>query len=336
MARTRSQTLQLIAGLALGLGGMGWFVASLQWQDLGRVLLQLDPLWLAAAVVVALLQYVVHAWRWGVLLEALDPRIPARLLWSSTAVLWGFNTVLPLRAGNLARPLLIARDRNLSFTSVLFATVAEYVCDAFGIIVMVLWLVFLLPPGSSAALDDALMVARWVAVGAIAGFVIILLLSTRGANRLVARLVAPLPSEAVRARVLGVFGQLVAGMASVRSPSQLGRALLLTLGVWGGWLVSIVCTLHAFGLDLPLAASLFLEAALTLSMMVPQAPGFLGVFQVVTEEALGLFRVPTASAQGVALVFWTVIFVPITVIGLIEGARSGVSGGPSGDPTEGA
>ena len=326
MARTRSQTLQLIAGLAIGLGGMGWFLGSLDLPELWRVLTRLKPSWLLAAVVVTLAQYGVHAWRWGVLLEALDPAIPKRLLWSSTAILWGFNTVLPLRAGNLARPLLIARDRELPFTSVLFATVAEYVCDAFGIIVMVLWLVFLLPPGTSPALDDALQISRWVAVASIGGFFSILLLSTRGAHRLVQSLTRPIPSARVREGLNETFAQLVAGMASVRSPSQLGRALVLTLGVWGGWLLAIVCTLKAFSLDLPLAASLFLEAVLTLSMMVPQAPGFLGVFQVVTEEALGLFDVASASAQGVALVLWAVIFVPITILGLIEGARSGVSG----------
>jgi uncharacterized membrane protein YbhN (UPF0104 family) len=96
--------------------------------------------------------------------------------------------------------------------------------------------------------------------------------------------------------------------------------------------------------DVPAAGALFIETALTLSMLIPQAPGFLGVFQVVTEEALALWGTPTAQAEGIALVFWSVCFVPITIWGLFEAWRQGLglSGGQaavyaelSGEPMDG-
>ena len=74
---------------------------------------------------------------------------------------------------------------------------------------------------------------------------------------------------------------------------------------------------------------MFIEGALTLAMMVPQAPGFLGMFQVVTEEALALFGAPAAEAKAVAVLFWTVCFVPITILGLYDGWRLGIGIGPS-------
>jgi len=199
---------------------------------------------------------------------------------------------------------------------------------AAGILAMVLWLVWLLPPESATGtLADALVAARWLAFGSVIAFVLIVVMSSRGAHSLVRAALQPIPSKAVRDRLLVLFEQLVEGMASVGHPFRFLQALVLTLAVWGAWLVGLVCTLWAFGLDLPLAAALFLEAALTLSMMVPQAPGFLGVFQVVTEEVLGLWNAPAAQAEGVALVFWTVCFVPITILGLIEGGRHGLRGG---------
>ena len=94
----------------------------------------------------------------------------------------------------------------------------------------------------------------------------------------------------MRGVVLGLFDQLVLGMAAVSHPLRFAQALLLTLVIWGGWLAAIVATFKAFNLEMPLAGALFMESALTLSMLVPQAPGFLGVFQVVTEEALALER----------------------------------------------
>ena len=68
-----------------------------------------------------------------------------------------------------------------------------------------------------------------------------------------------------------------------------------------------------------------MEAALSLAMMVPQAPGFLGMFQVVTEQSLSLWHAPAAQAQAVAMVFWTVCFVPVTILGLVDGARLGLN-----------
>ena len=323
--RTAWEWVQLLGGLGLGLGMLAWFVSSLEWVALGEALSTVHTGWLLAALVVLLGQYAFHAWRWGVLLKHVDPEIGPRLLWSSTAVLWGFNTVMPLRAGNLLRPLVIARARNLAYPTVLFATIAEYVFDAAGILVMIGWLVWLLPPDQATGpVADALNVARSVGIGAVGMFLGILLLSTRQAHSAVTAALRPIPSDWLRDRATVLFEQLVEGMASVSSPLRFVQAFVLTLGVWGCWLGGLVCTLHAFRLDLPLAAALFLEAALTLAMMVPQAPGFLGVFQVVTEEVLNLWNTPAGAAQGVALVFWSLCFVPITIVGLVEGARHGV------------
>lgn len=325
--RTAWEWIQLVGGGALGVGMLVWFLSSIDWSQLATAIAEVRTDWLLAAGALLMLQYGFHAWRWGVLLKHLDPAIGPRLLWSSTAVLWGFNTVMPLRAGNLLRPLVIARARQLPYTTVLFATVAEYVCDAFGILAMVAWLLWLLPADQVAGpLADALDIARYLAAGSFAGFVAIVLLSTRQAHVVVRSLLRPVPSEWLRARILTLFEQLVEGMGSVGNPARFVQGLVLTLGVWGSWLGGMVCTLRAFSLDLPLEAALFLEASLSLTMMIPQAPGFLGVFQVVTEQVLSLWDAPTAQAQGVALVFWALCFVPITIVGLVEGARHGVGG----------
>lgn len=326
--RTR---LQVYGGIAVGLGLLAWFLWSIDFRELGEVLGRVQWRWIAIGVVVMLLHYAMQGFRWKILLHHVDPNLPWRTLWKATTILWGFNTLLPLRAGTLLRPAVVSLERGLPYTTLLFTIVAETVCDVFGIVALVLVMLQLLPESlyQAGPLLRIRSYGTWASVFALALLVMIVLLSTRRARTVVEAMLAPLPSSRVRERMLVVFDQLVEGMAAVGEPGRLFQALLLTGLVWGTWLVAIVSTLKAFALDIPLAGAMFIEAALTLAMMVPQAPGFLGMFQVVTEEALALFGAPAAEAKAVAVVFWTVCFVPITLLGLWDGWRLGIGFGPT-------
>jgi len=318
--------LQLWGGLLLGGALLAWFVSSIDFAELASVIATANGRWLALAAIVMLAHYAVHGWRWRVLLRHVDPRLDWRTLGTATAVLFAFNTLLPLRAGNLLRPAVVAARRNIPYTTLLFTIVAESVCDVFGIVLMVLWLLRMLPEGIADAddLERLRSCGTFGALAALGGLGGIVLLSTRRARAFVFSLLRPFPSQRLKRRVLRGFDQLVQGMAAVGNPLRLVEALAITVLVWGSWLLALVCTLKAFGLNLPLAAALFIETALSLTMMVPQAPGFLGVFQIVTERALALFGAPTTESQAIALVFWTVCFVPITLIGLVAGYRAGL------------
>lgn len=323
----RGRHVQLGLGLVVGLGLLLWFLGGLQWRELSGVLAELSWGWVAVAVVLMLADYALHAWRWGVLVRHLDPDVRFGLLWRATAIGWGFNTLLPFRAGNFLRPAVVAVRRPVGYGTLLFTTIAEYVCDAFGIVLMLLWMLLLLPPS---ILEGGGMLAEvqrwgvWTTLAACGMLFAVVLSSTRQARGVAEFVASFLPGERPRQWVLRVFDQLVAGMAAVGNPLRLLEAMAITVLYWLFWLFAILATLRAFHVDLPLAGALFMEAALTLSMMVPQAPGFLGVFHVVTEEALSLWGTPVAQAQGVALVFWTVAFVPITIWGLVAGWREGL------------
>ncbi|MBW2257981.1 MAG: hypothetical protein JRI25_25730, partial [Deltaproteobacteria bacterium] len=65
-----------------------------------------------------------------------------------------------------------------------------------------------------------------------------------------------------------------------------------------------------------LALGLFIAVALTASISVPQAPGYLGLFQVVMENAAMLWGVPEAVAEAESFVLWFVYVGPITLAGL--------------------
>ena len=57
--------------------------------------------------------------------------------------------------------------------------------------------------------------------------------------------------------------------------------------------------------------------AIALTVALPQAPGFMGVFHVAMEKTMLLWGETSAEAQGFAIVFWAVSFLPVTCVGII-------------------
>src|SRR5688500_14595785 len=140
-------------GLALGLVTLGWFLATVDWRGLIEVMGRVRWRWIGVAALIMLADYAVHAWRWKILLRHVDPGLDWRTLWRATTILWGFNTLLPLRAGNLLRPAVVSSVRGVPYTTLLVTVVAESVCDLFGIAMLVLWMLWLLPTQTAASAE---------------------------------------------------------------------------------------------------------------------------------------------------------------------------------------
>lgn len=319
----------MYGGLALGLGLLASFLYRLDFGAVFAVIGQVHLGWLALACLLTLLHYALQGARWQVLLHHVAPRLDLATVWRATTVLWAFNTIIGLRSGTVLRPAVVTRVRDVPYTTVLFTLVAETVCELFGVVTFVLLSLWVLPGEAvqSGSFAEARNIGMGSAAAALALLAAVIALSSGRARSVVEAWVAPLPSEALRARVLTTFDQLVLGMAAVGDPLRLFLAFAATLLVWASWTAAIHCTLWAFGLDLPLAASLFIQVALAIAMTLPQAPGFLGTFQAVTLQGLALFGAPAAESQAIALVLWAVCFVPITALGVFDAWRLGIGFG---------
>jgi hypothetical protein len=84
--------------------------------------------------------------------------------------------------------------------------------------------------------------------------------------------------------------------------------------------------MEAFGLGLPFSGALFVQLALSVAVALPQAPGFVGMFQVAASEAAAAFGQGSDGAIGAfAIVLWLINVVPVTVVGLAVLWTSGLS-----------
>ena len=319
-------------GCGLSLALSGWFLHSVHWSALGDALAGVEVLAVAGACAMLLGEFVLRAVRWKVLLRPVAPAARIRDLFVATVIGATANTLLPARAGELAKPLVAARKVQVSFGTVLATTVMERVYDIFGLLAVLTTMVLVLPVDVGATPAHQELVANLKLYGAMFGLFaftcmfVFFALASRGpdAHRIFTTITRIAPAPIAR-RFDALFDGFVAGLGNTRDVGGMWQSGALSLAIWFNGVGAIYVLFGAFDLDLPLGAACFTAVAIALTVALPQAPGFFGVFHVAIEKTLDLWSVDPTPAKAFAIVFWGVSFVPVTLIGLLALWREGLT-----------
>ncbi|MCK6507517.1 flippase-like domain-containing protein [Myxococcota bacterium] len=324
------------AGLALGTlvsgGALAWFCWDVDWALLLRELARVDVRWAGLAALVLLGEFGIRALRWQVLLRPLGLQARVGDLFAATVIGAAANILLPLRAGEVAKPLVAARRTGHPVVAVFATAVMERVYDLLGMVSVLVLMVLVLPGGEQALpdserelVDNLKLYGGALGLAASAAMVTFFALATqRVAARRTFALLAGLAPPPLRDRLLGLFDGFVLGLGNSRDPGGLARAGLLSVLLWVNGAASIWCLFQAFDMDLPFGAACFTGVAIALTVALPQAPGFVGVFHVAIEKTLVLWGQPVLPAKGFAIVFWATSFLPVLVVGLVAMWREGL------------
>jgi len=117
---------------------LGLFLWKSNLRDVWRIMLATNLLWLASAFVVNWLALVFRTIRWRVLLGGPNPPGFYPTFFANTTG-YMLSTVLPIRAGDVARPALLARRTNVRFAEALGTVLTERILDLFSILSIFIW-----------------------------------------------------------------------------------------------------------------------------------------------------------------------------------------------------
>lgn len=321
----RHRLQRLIPGLVVSAGFTVWFIARAEWAAVGTALVGIRPLWVLASAAVLFTEFIIRAIRWKVLLRPLAPNARLYRLFVATVIGMSLNVALPFRAGDIARPWLGSRETGSDFAPLVTVAIIERVFDILGLVAILVGMSALLAGGSEDAVIGTFQV--WgAAFGAAAGlgFAAFLWMAfhehrTRAAYTAITTRLGP-----VGARLQGLFDGFTLGLASIRDRRVLAQAAGLSVLHWFNGSVSIFLLFQAFDLHLPFAAACFTTVGLALTVALPQAPGFFGVFHVAIENALRIWGMSPAPAQAFAILLWAVSFVPVGALGAFYWMQEGI------------
>lgn len=327
----------LLAGLAfLALAGL--LVRSIltdpQWRAFnGRVFLQslvsIDKFWLGWALLAIYSTYLIRALRWRVLMGSLKPHASLWNLFSATVI--GFAAIGVFgRAGEMARPYLVARKEGLPVSSQVAVWAIERSFDTLTVLVTA---AFALRTFEAAALRSTPALSRALHLaGAVIAF------GTLGVLFLLVALwhfTEPLIKWAIeRLRFLSPrrFGvaqesllAFVEGSRGMRSFATLAACSFYSLAEWVLVAFCYAAVFNAFSGGLRLSASqVFIFMGCVMAGSMVQIPGVGGGIQVSSLLVLTeIFAIRPEVATSISLLIWVLTFLvvvpPAIALVLYEG-----------------
>ena len=251
-----------------------------------------------------------------------DPhaRVPRDLLYGSGLVANLVILLLPLRLGELTRPLLLARARvpGVGLPEAVAGVASERVVD--GLLVVGLLLAGLayathLGPGFLASSADTLQVGRGMGLLFFAMLVGLVALAATP-PRWLDRLAAAAPGRPVKFAI-----QLAATLRDLARPRSGLPRVAWSLVYWALTVLQSWLVLRACGLGLGLAEAAAVVAVVGLSIQLPGGPAQVGSYQVGGAVAMALF-LPADDLQGPGSSFVAVSY----LLGLLGAAALAVPG----------
>jgi glycosyltransferase 2 family protein len=317
LSGSRSRVLLILTYL-ISLGCLVWSLHDAKLGELKEDLATMNWWWLGVAVLADVSVYCWQAVRWIQVLRPVE-KVPFRQAVSAIYVGLFANEILPFRAGEILRCYLISRWTKLPFSVAISSALIERIFDGIWLCLCLLLTI---------RLAGAHHHIRWlIRSGYILGLVVL-----SGAALLA---LAVFLRQKTRALLSGDGWQrhvrvLIDDLNLIGHSRYLYIAFLQSLPYLLLQVIPIYAAFRAYNFDQTpwfqpsLGVAFALMVILRLGSVVPQAPGNLGLFQLLTREALQrMFHVVPAEAGRFSLVLWGTVTLPLLAAGFAALATSG-------------
>jgi len=289
---------------------MAWVLNGAGLQHIWSEARQMHWAWVSGAVVSDICVYLLHAWRWRLLLRPIE-RIPFVQAVESIYVGLFANEVLPLRAGELIRCFLLSKFTQVPLSVTFASAFIERIFDGIWLLICFFF---------------CLRLGRLPGVLVHGGYILAVLIAICG----IVLGFAMYARQQSFGHFFGLawprwFNTLIEDLHLIGHSRYLYFSFLVSGLYMLAQAVPIYMLVQASRLPVPWTASFTMMVLLRLSSIVPQAPGNLGSFQWVTARTLIMFGLASAHAKRFSLILWAVMTIPLIVIGFIAVALEGVN-----------
>jgi uncharacterized protein (TIRG00374 family) len=214
------------------------------------------------------------------------------------------------------------------FSTALATVAVERVFD--GVVIVLLLAIGVAAPGfpSGAAVGRGLGALTATMAAVFSGVLVVLIILMRSRDRALPaaeRLVHRMVPARLADRAVALLHNLVAGLGVLESARDIARVTFWTFVQWLVNGAAYVFGFYAFHLAVPVSAALVMQGVVALGVALPQAPGFFGVFEGLSKAVLIPYGVGESEAVSFAIGTHVGWFAPITIIGLVILARTGLS-----------
>jgi uncharacterized protein (TIRG00374 family) len=304
-----------------------FFVALFLWKsnlrDVWRILLATNLVWFAIGFLINGSALFFRTVRWRILLHA-SGTPPFYPTFFANVMGYMLSTILPIRAGDVARPALLARRTNVRFSEALGTVLTERVLDLLSILlVFVFFCVYRWRDFRDPVVHGGALIA-----GGMLAALLVLILAFRFFGGHVRRLhvwLGRFLPQRFHEPWMRFFDAFAGTLRITERPRDLIGVILATICIWFCLTSQFWFVLMAAHRPLPFDSSFFLTAATTVGVAIP-TPGGVGGFHKVCQYVLTTFYgFDIDTSVAVAVLFHIVGTLPVVVVGGLLFIREGLN-----------
>jgi len=283
---------------AVALGAVVWWASH---QSAPEIPSDSDAIaWLVGALALYAVATAVRAERWHSILKQTKIETTRADCYGLSVVGYMGNNVLPARAGEALRVVLLDGLTGAGKRKILGTIVAERMLDVVALGLIFVLTVYLVLEGDVVPTDEPLLIAG-IGFAALALLVSGLwIVHRRGGLHRLREIISPLLHAP---RALMNRGGFV--------------LLVVTFVLWGLEGGVYLAVAHAVDLDISTSGAMYLVALTNFVAALPAAPGSIGTFDAAVAFGAKALGASGSAAVTYLLLLRFVLYVPITIVGLI-------------------
>ena len=316
-----SRSVRIVLSIVLSLLFLAFAVQGVDWRLVGAALAEARYVWVLPVFPLTLWSLYIRGQRWRVLLRPVGSPSLSTLV-AATNIGFMANMVLPLRAGEVIRPLLVARKEKQPLSGILATILLERIFDMFTILFLFGIAAASLPISEAVRQWGLRLLSVAVLIG---GGVAVVRWQEKLALKILDFVLKPFPAK-LSEPVGHFFRGFVQALEVLASPLDFIQILAWSLLLW--LVISAVywCGLLAFQLPVPLVlGAIVVTADVAIAVSMPSAPGYVGAIQVGCVLSLAIFQVSESDAIAYSIVIHVSQFFSVVACGLYSLTREGMS-----------
>lgn len=316
-----STYLRIAFSIALGAATLYLALKNISLKEVGNSLRMVDYRYVILALMSVAINTIAKIFRWQVLIGAKGAFIKFRTLFMSLLAGQMLNTLYPARVGDLSRAYVIG-GLGPGRVFALSTVVLEKILDMLSYTLLFILLLLSIP------------LPNWVSESGytLAGLAILITLATFFITyqqnlviQIVERVLRWMPDR-IKVYVFNKFQSALSSLDVLQGPSDLLKLALWSAVIWATALLNNHLTLLAFGIHLPLTASLLILIGLQAGISFTNIPGRFGIFEYICILTLALYGIEQTTALSYGVLLHGIVMLPTTSLGLVFLPMLGTSG----------
>jgi hypothetical protein len=305
------------------------FLRRIDFHEIKKIWLAVPPLVPLSFLLLAVPQYYVRAYRWGLLLRPFKRNIAISSLLNFTLIGFMISYLLPGRLGEIARPVMLAEKEKIKKSQAIATIINERLFDLFFVMIMLLVYLSLGLGKPSPTLLKLRTLVLLLLPAVLLLFCVITMANTKRffprTEQLIRFLANALPARC-REKVVAFAVHFIKALNLDLGWSGILKVGCFSLLHWSIILFSYWLLMQGFsGLAINLPSTIPFLAVIFVSAAIP-TPGMAGSLDLASKYALtGLFGVNDKTAVAFTIFFHFLLLVMPITLGLLAFWHEGLN-----------